>query len=492
MNALGAMLKTPWIASPRSSRWLGVIVGLLCAAATVAAMHGLQGRDALMIGAMAWSAAISCWCLLVAGNALFLARDATVLCLPSLRRITNASVVVHAVLFVLLPALLLGALAGHALFWLIAFSLAAAVCMLFLLLPSALTVAVIMGASLGLQLWHPQLPAKHVLLDLAIAPTALLVALAAWQWLRLQRRAAPVSFGYKVPMIWSLRLQQIHGFGALRADPDKLMARASSSWFTPVPDLASIGPAQPVRSIRVALGRNAMPQTWTSVARQVALSLTIVVLFSGLPLAAQMGNHDFRVLMAAMFLPHAGSLGMPVIIACVLAALAALVFPASVRARWAAGAAELPLLALLPGLGDAANARRHVLRAALTQTVRAAAIEFVILCVLAIWSGAVPNGIVFAVLGVACTAALAAACILGVLAARPLSQWLVGPLTGVLLLVVGLAMAVGFGRAGGFGASATLPLAGALLVLLAILLALCRRGWRTFARRAHPFLVGTP
>lgn len=491
MNHVAMLLKTPWIASSRSSRWLALIVVLLCAATLAAVVHGMHGHDALIISALAWCAAIGCWCLLVVGNALFVARDSTALCLPSLRRVANASVIVHTLLFVLIPALALGALMGHWLVWLVGFSLAAVVCMLFLLLPSTLTFVTMMGVSLGMQLWHPHPLPKQLLPELAIVPTVLLAVLAAWLWRRLQRRDLPTSFGYNVPLIWALRLQQIHGIGALRADPDKLMARTRWSGFMPTPDLAGLGPARPARSIRVALGRSPMPQTWTSVARQVGLSLGILVVFTVLPFAAQMGNHDFRAIMTTLFLPDAGSLGMPVVIGCVVAALATVVFPATVRARWSAGSAELSLLALLPGLGDPAAARRHVLRAVLTQTLRAAVVEFVVLCALGAWVHALPGAVVFSALSVACTVAMAVVVIVGTVAARPLPRVAFVVLATLLPIVVGLAMACGF-AAGGYDATIWWPLIAALAVLLWVTGWLCRRAWRAFVLRPHPFLAGAP
>lgn len=491
MNTFAALLKTPWIASPRSSRWLALVVALLCATSAALAAHGLQGRDRVIICTVLWGGAIVVWWLLVAGNALFVARDAVMLRLPALQRLANASVFANALLTVLLPALVFTSVFGHPWFWLVGFSLAATCCMLFLLLPSWLTVAAIFGSSIGLNLLHPKVTSPQLLLELAIAPTLALIALAAWQWLRLQRRAAPATLGFNIPLIWSLHLQSIHGFGARQANLDAAMARASRSWLSPVPDLHALGPLQPVRSIRVALGRTVMPQTWRSVLRQIGLSLTFILVFTGLPIAAQMGNHDFRAVMDALILPHAGALGMPVMIACVIAAVAAATFPVPVRARWAAGAAELPLLGLLPGLGDLAAARRNVMRAALTQTLHVILVEFIVLCALGVWARALPGAIVFSALSATCTAALAAACILGVLGARPLSRLLQIVLGCVLLLLVGLAMACGF-ASDGFDARTWLPLVAALALLLALLLALCRRGWRAFSQRPHPFLASAP
>ena len=89
------------------------------------------------------------------------------------------------------------------------------------------------------------------------------------------------------------------------------------------------------------------------------------------------------------------------------------------------------------------------------------------------------------------TGALAAACILGVLGARPLSGVLIFVLGCVLLLLVGGAMACGF-SGGGFDARTWLPLAAALALMLALLVALGRRGWRAFERRPHPFLASAP
>lgn len=489
MNTLGLALKTPWIASPRSSRWLALVVMVLCAVSAALAAHGLDGRSRLLICGLLWGMAIGVWWLLVAGNALFVARDARILRLPSLGHVANASVVVMAALTVWLPALLLAAVLGHALAWLVVFSLAAVLCMLFLLLPSGLAVIAIIAGSAALNLLHPRLPPAHELLPLGALATCALFAPAAWQWFRLQRREAPATLGYGVPLIWSLRLQAIHGFGMRSANQDMIMARASATWLAPTPDLHGLGPARPVRSLRVALGRTVMPQTWASVLRQISLSCTLIIVFTVLPLGAQMHNHDFRAVMQALILPHAGALGMPVIIACVIGALAVLIFPVPVRARWSQASAELPLLALLPGLGDAADARRHVVRAALAQTARVCVIEFVILCGLAAWARVLPQALPLSALTVACTAALAAACILGELAARPISRLVLGAVGCVLLAVVGIAMGVGF-SASGFDPRTWLPLAAALVLLLALLLGFCWRGWHAYARRAHPFLLG--
>lgn len=490
MKAILLALKTPWIASPRSSRWLALFVVAVCTVSAVLAAHGLQGRARLVTCGALWCVAVGVWWLMVAINALFMARDAIALRLPRIRRAANASAALYALLAVPLPAVAFALMLGHLFAWLVCFTLAVAASVLFLLLPGWLCIALLIGQGLLFNThWlHLKVPRLHALPFDALLPTLVLVALAAWRWFRVQRQAMPGALAFGNPVIWNLRFQSMQGFLGLRGRrADTMLARSTRGWFAPEVNLRGLGPGRPARSIRVALGRSVMPKTSASWLRQWCLSLAFIALFT-LPEFVQMGNHDFRAIMAAMVLPQHGGFGFPMVVAAVMAAIATLGFAIPIQSRWTTAAAELPMLAQLPGLGDARRVKQHVAQACLSQTLFAGAIEFVALCALGVWAHVMAGAALFACLCALCTIALAAACIFGILGGRPLSWWTTAVLTMLLVCLCVAAMWAAFSRAG-FNAHAWLPLIAALLLMLGVLAALALRGWRALERRPHPFLA---
>ncbi|HEX7370490.1 MAG TPA: hypothetical protein VF284_09470 [Rhodanobacteraceae bacterium] len=490
MNMLLQTLRTPWIASPRSSRWLALVVVVLCGFSAAIAAHGLEGKAALAVPALVWSAGIGVWLWLVAINAIFMARDATKLRLPHARRAANASMLCYILLSVPLPALLFSLALGHALAWLVCFALAEAVALLFLLLPGWLVFVVIIGQSavINMHIVHFKTPTPHQLaLDL-IAPTVAIAALAAWRWFALQRASFPMVLGFSKPVLWGLRLQSFKGTSLRDRNGDALLARSSRTWLAPVANLRGTGPDAPIRSLRVALGRDAMPKTAASFLKQWGYATAFFTVIVGAQLLAEGSNHDLRQIFAVLITPQRRGFVLPIIIAGVFALIPVLTTGLSLRSRWSSNAAELPLLAMLPGLGDPARARPRVVIACLTATLQMVAGEIVVLCALAAWTHVFFGALPFIVLSAACTLALPAASVLGTLGARPLGNWTLIALTLLLMLLCAVAMVAGFSR-DGFNVHTWPALLGALILMLVVLGAFCLRGWRALARRPHPFLA---
>ena len=162
--------------------------------------------------------------------------------------------------------------------------------------------------------------------------------------------------------------------------------------------------------------------------------------------------------------------------------------------RWQRTNAELPLLALLPGLGDPAQARRRVLRAGLGLPLILHALLVMLTGITMLcWHGhvAMLSFLLLAQLG---TAAVTVAVLLNLFGGRHLSIWVNGSVLAasfVLTLLSLVLPAMSWGRDPVAGAEMALqPLVAAWLLLTAGMIWLARRGWRELMQRPHPFLPG--
>lgn len=130
-------------------------------------------------------------------------------------------------------------------------------------------------------------------------------------------------------------------------------------------ELRHTGPSHPVRSLLVILGGWSMPQIWASRLRGAVVALALVSFCAILLVAAQsalfdaFGLHSF-VAQPMLHLLQAAALSLGMI----GGALGVMrVIP--LQLLWSRINGELAVLALLPGLGDAAQAKRSLLQASL-------------------------------------------------------------------------------------------------------------------------------
>ena len=416
---------------------------------------------------------------------MLLAREAHRLRLPALGREVIASLTLYVLLTIALPAAVFAGIGGHAAVALTEMALCAGIGMAYANLPSRIGFFVYLAALLGGHTgsWLPMpTTSPDGFLAWAAPCTLALWLLIAYCW----RSSVQHDFGLdgtRRPIILNLRMQTWYGRGRA-SNMEAESIRRRSKWLQPVADLRRCGPGHTVRSLRIAMGGWGMPLTASSRLRQLGVLLAGTVLSLLVMAMANHGDafmHDVsgRIAFAMFFLSIFGS-------------ALALAQAQMLQNRWKRPNAELPLLALLPDLGDGAQVTRALLQANLLPA----------LCVQAL--------LALAALG--CAAALrmdAGTCVV----------LLLGPLTGAALAIAFALTTLGGVRIRD-GWQVTLALWGYLLIcltpmlalplfanqppirhpvvaliaaiawatLFAPLLRLAQRGWRGLQQRPHPFL----
>lgn len=485
MNTLLRILKLPWAASSGSSRWIVGCVLLVVLAVIVPAAKLYRGPGWVTVCAALCMFALGALWLLVIPNALWLARDARNLRLPGVARLANASPWIYGLLTVVVPALLLGAAGGHAPLLLALFALAAAGCLAYVLLPATLAsllflLVVVLNSFVPARL----LPAHGDPLLASAASAALLaIVLAAWRWRQLLYAASLDGGVWGRPIAWQYRLIREQGyFNALRSARDARRA-GLWEWLRPRPELRGVGPGQPVRSIRVALGRAAMPQTWARQLATWALALLVLAVCAMLTLSAGQSPRDLLALVAAP--PFVGGIFGGA------AAAALITYVGQVQSRWSGHSAELPLLALLPGLGAPARLPRHVLRACLLKPVGILLVALAAVLLIGILQHAAWPFALLALLFTGCCCVLASALVLGSVGGKPVpgGMMICAAIALVLLLGFSFGLADQADNPVRHASTGWLLLGAAWLATLAWFGWLVRRGMHALRRRAHPFLA---
>lgn len=477
-------LKLPWAASSGSSRWIVGIVLCMVVAVVVPAAKLYRGAGWVTACAALCMFALGALWLLVIPNALWLARDARNLRLPRIARLANASPWVYGLLSVVAPALLLGAAGGHTPLLLALFTVAAAGCLAYVLLPATLAsmlflLVIVINSFVPARL----VPAggDPLLASAALAALAMVV-LAAWRWHHLLHAVSLDGGVWGRPIAWQYRLIREQGyFNALRSAKDARRA-GLWEWLRPRPDLRGVGPGRPVRTLRVALGRAAMPQTW---ARQFAAwALVLLVLAVCLALALSTGRSPRDLLALVASPPFIGGIFGGV------AGAALITYVGQVQSRWSGNSAELPLLALLPGLGSPARLSRNVLCACLLRPVGILLAALAAVLLIGVLQHAALAFALVALLFTGSCMVLASALALGALGGKPVPGW--------MMICAALALVLLLGFSFGLADKPDNPvqhasigwwlLGAAWLATLAWFGLLAHRGERALHRRAHPFL----
>lgn len=486
-----SVLVIPWVATSRSTHWLLGVVTVSIVASAILAATQLGGQMAFGLCMGLSCAGIGVWWLMLISNAIWVARDATALRLPRIRRDANMSVWLYAVLTVAVPALLLASALSHPLLWLTAFALTAAGCLALLLLPSIVWIPLFVGQSIlvNANVVHvPTLTLQELAAWLALL-ALVLSTLDVWLWRRMLDLSAPPGRSWMRPVIWNTRQMASLGFlGMHGRGADVLLVRSSRRIFTPIYDVSRTGPDRPIASIRVLLGRNHTPQTLVSHLRNVAISIVFILAFAVLPnLVNWMHERGaVRKVFVAMFAPPLGTILWPVVIACLAVILMALAVGYALQTRWTDTHGELPLLALLPGIGSNDRAKYNVLQASLLRPLIWLGIAFIVLCGLAAMQHMLATMLVYAPLCLASSALLAIMIVLGTLGGRPPSSlgvgfWTIGiiGLIGFTCLVLSLTAPV---------TPIRVALVAVWLGALAMLAWQASSGWRALRSRPHPFL----
>ena len=487
MNAW-QLLQIPWRSTYPSLRWFAVVVFVLCSAGAIAIGAFADGPGAMRGAVAMYGAGLTYLWAFFFSLDLLLAIDARQLRLPGIQRQINASLGLYGVLGIAVP------LFAPGVDWSMAAVLAlfSVVGLAFAVMPRYLAVVVALTPSLANALWSRlDLPGID---DPRFAPWAALIALVlllacTWRWRQLLSAGNRQPRGWSSPMVLQFRKGS---WGHWNCIGDNSQLGQRPDWLQPGIDLTGVGPAKPRKSLRVALGGWYLPQTAGSYGKQFALMFGILAIpAASLALLSRIkasGGADFTATLEGSLIGALSSLT-------VMAAPAICIFSLLwLGKRWQRANAELPLLALLPGLGNPAGVKRLVLRTVLglplaLHGLLALLLGMVMLC----WHGHAYM-LSFMLLAQLGGAVVTTAVLLNLFGGRALSPWSIG-----LILVVAAALtmaslllpALALGRHPMAQAMPLLPLLPLGWLLLAGAMAwLCRRGWRGLMQQPHPFLPG--
>jgi hypothetical protein len=439
------------------------------------ATHSVAIMDALL-----WAGVIS--------QSLLLAREAWRLRLPTLGREVNASLALYALLSIGLPSVLLTWLGGNGAAIVTEIALGAGLGMAYATLPPPIGVLTILVPTMQdhLARWLPMPVASPAGFVAWAAPAVIaLWLLIGWRWHRGVRHGYAMQ-GSQRPLLLILRSRAWYGRCGDGAETRLIGRRAR--WLQPTVDLHGCGPGHPLRSLRVALGGWGMPQTPVSRMRQLGtllVSLLLASLLIGLTLSDsdRHGNALSAIGGADMLMLYIGMVGP----------LLAIVHTQLLQRRWNRSNAELPLMALLPGLGNAAQARRALLRASLLPTLGLQTVLLLATIALADHLHLDARGDALLLLGQLAGMGMLVAFDLAVLGHVAIGYgWTTTLLIYGYLVIVGsssMALPLFNGHPQVLKIGAVVVIALLWATFLTPLAILGLRGWRGFQRRPHPFLT---
>lgn len=490
MNAAAVML-VPWRATPRWTRWY---VGILLVATTIGAvLIGIFMQRAawpLAAGAVLAVGAFFMGMFQLAPS-LLLAIDARQLRVPGLQRATVLGILLPALATITLPTALLALAGGDPLD--IACMLAMALCggLLLGLVPSVLC-AVIGLLPMSLRTLRLQLdlpgPGQPGFDSFAMAAILAMLAVCAVCWRRQLRVVDPYRPSWLRPMVTQFRRTgRGSGWGGLSggmADTVQQL-RQQPDWLQPAVKLGPSGPQRPRYSLRVALGSVFVPLTVAGYVRQLAFCLLPGALVLAMLLAQAASRHGgFSWSLLAQWT------GLFAWIGGFASLLIALISVMQLSQRWQKDNAELPLLALLPGLGAPARIRRDLLGASLLPSliVQCALLVALMAMVLAARLGWVAG--VATLLVQLTSMGMLVSFTLAIMGGQPLPAWGTGILCTVCFVQMSLSLSWlpldrdAFERAHGIPAAL---LGVSWIAVLLVLAWLGRRGWLGLLQRPHPF-----
>jgi hypothetical protein len=482
------MLLTPWVATPRSGRQSFVLVlALVALGAVLAHIFGVAARAWVLDTVLLGIANAACWLLLIP-NGLVLALDARRLRLPGIGRDVVWSMPLYAALGIGVP-MLCRFPQGHASSFAIVQMLVVIGALLFMVLPYYLA----FGSYFFFLFFHRALshvisipgPSDPRFVPWGGALAVLLLLIFAWRWRQLLR-GDYLERGWRAPSLVNIR----RTLGAAQRDPltDAGSMRVRPDWLLARPDLRGAGPQAPARSLRIALGGVYLPQTLIGRLRQ-AIPVALSLAFVGLVFSGTFGDHGVLRALHYVF-SRDGFVALSWLFA--VFSLALVMMPVELLTlRWGRVNAELPLLALLPGLGDASDRKQVLLGVALGRPGR-----HLLLLLLIGWLGAAaldagwPVALAMVVVVLGCFSYLCAMA-LNIFSGRALSSFSKSLLMlgmFVLLSLTVLLPQLWQDWDVSNAARADHALVATWLALAVLLAWLARRGACALRERAHPFL----
>jgi hypothetical protein len=494
MNLQAAWL-APWRSSVAATRWVALVLLLLSAFGAVA-LGRYADKPTWWVGSVVFVGGVEAmlW-LLVMSKTMLLAMDGRQLRLPGVQSSVIAALLLYGLLSVLLPTVVFSLFAGHA--GAIA-TLVALFCVggfLFALLPRYLVMMMYL-VPVALKLLPTPFdlpgPASPDFVGWAL-PAVIALLLAAILCCRFLLRADnPYKSGWSQPLLMKFRASAPGGGRHAWAGgvDSSAMIRRRPDWMQPRADLGGCGPRHAVANLRVALGGLFLPLTVVGWLRQIVLVFVPSLLFV-LLMTWQGINHDSARSLEQFSTD--GGLVMLIWFGALGTMLLGFFFVMQLGRQWQKTNAELPLLALLPGVGSGVDIKRDLLRAVLLPPLR---LQFSLLIVLVILTAGLHKGTqveTFVSLSQLGGMAFGIAFALVIIGGRVPRKWVTAALTVFSCIMINVSLFVPTmndpGKIQlGFMSLQTLLIAG-WIAFAVVLFWLGRRGWRGLQQRPHPFLA---
>ena len=493
---LQAVLATPWRSTHRSLRWLTLGIFGVCCVGAVAIGLFMHAGHWWMVSTALYGAGIGYLWAFLMSVLLLVSIDARQLCLPGVGRAVGWSLCFYGLLGVVMPTAILALMGAPASLVALLVALAIAAGIAFVLLPRYVAVVIGFVPALAIGLQHIiAVPSVSDPRFIWWGPCALIVLLVVdgWRWRRLLHAGWDGEQGFSSAMVMQFRRQgagALGRWGGLGRRSGSSQIRQRPDWQQARADLRGVGPQAPVLALRTALGGWYVPQSWSSYVRQAAPVLLPLLLFLPVMAIMQAGEAHGDVWRKVWM-----SIGVGVVVWLGIfgGLLLAVRAPLVLRQRWKRVNAELPLLALLPGLGSAEAVRRNLLRAALVKPLLAQTLLLALVLGAALAMHLNGEVLAFVTLSQLGCAGVVIASVLATLGGRDPSIWGTAALLIAAFALVSLStflpLATGFRTPWYPGLVVFLPLAGGWAVFAAALWWLGQRGWRALQRRPHPFLA---
>ncbi len=491
MNAR-ALLITPWRCGQPSLRWVSTAMLGLCAAGAIAYGWFSSQTDWAVTSALILCIGLIYLWIFQFPNAFLLAMDARNLRVPGVGATVVASLALYAVLSVLPATLLLALFGANALNTATILLLCVLIGLAFALLPRYLAVWIgfMPAVSTGL---HRYItipgPGSAAFPHWALPLCLVLLVIVAMRWRGLLRAENPRLRGLSSAVVMRFRQQQ-GGFSNLWGDScsSQDSVRNRPDWMQSGVDLRRVDPAHTVRALRVAIGNLYVPRTLVGHLRNHGLKVLGFLLLFPLMLLILNGGGDSNASTAlkGFCIGVIGALG-------VFGPLMLINMGSyQLRSHWSRPNTELPLLALLPGLGARDAVKRDLLRATLGLPMAMLAV-LLALVLGAAWSLGL-HGLDLVAIGMsqAGSAVVLLALVLDVMSGHPLRVWVLRLLFFIQVLLVTASLFVPLTQLGEPAISRApilVPLTlAAWAVFLPVMALLGWRGWQRCRRRVHAFL----
>jgi hypothetical protein len=486
MNA-ATLVMVPLRATVLSTRWTTVVVLSLMLAVSVSLQWVQRQPQTSLIASVISGYGEFFVGLLFVAPFLLMAIDTRQLRIPRSQSTVIFSMLLYSTLWIAVPSMAL-ALAGADFVTALSIQTVGLLFGLtFGLLPRAfLIVAGFAPSFLGLAniRWH--YPGQPTILVLWLA-AAVLALISAMSWRRQVRLSDPYGEGFNKPLVLRSRASNRTGVTSWNDwtawSGSSPQIRSQPQWMLPRADVRDTGPQNRVRSLRVWLGGWTLPKTWQSASRQwlfvlVPIFVMMALVYLRAP-ATMTGLFHAIAFSAVVWMTGFGSI------------LLGMITVTTLQQRWSRTNTELPLLALLPGLGDGSSAKKLLLRAGLLPTLFWQVVFIALLLATSFLMHASALNIAIGALIQIVAIAFAPAFALAVLGGLPPAQWVAGLVAGIGFALVGCGTAASslLEASRSYGSIMAISIITIWLAMLMFLIWLGARGWRALQARPHPFLA---